>query len=200
MNFDCCAGRNWTSDLQLMRLTSYQLLYRAMSFSILIYKNYAKLTNFCKNCCEWRNRTPSSPLWWSLLVKLLPGFMSEIVCLLFYRATITLTRNIIPHYRWRISHATLPISSNYELDNGLVASARFIMYTHLGAGSWIWTSDPRVKSQRQLLYISVSGNLHTLLYLAELYRLICRGRRNRTSANGSQSIKHSAVSFQFWTH
>ena len=125
---------------------------------------------FVKNCCEWRNRTPSSPLWWSLLVKLLPGFMSEIVCLLCYRATITLTRNIIPHYRWRISHATLPISSNYELDNGLVASARFIMYTHLGAGSWIWTSDPRVTSQRQLLYISVSGNLHTLLYLAELYR------------------------------
>lgn len=30
MNFDCCAGRTWTSDLQLMRLTSYQLLYRAM--------------------------------------------------------------------------------------------------------------------------------------------------------------------------
>ena len=48
MNFDCCAGRNRTSDLQLMRLTSYQLLYRAMSFSILIYKNYAKVANFCK--------------------------------------------------------------------------------------------------------------------------------------------------------
>ena len=32
-----------------MRLTSYQLLYRAMSFSILIYKNYAKVANFYKN-------------------------------------------------------------------------------------------------------------------------------------------------------
>lgn len=137
-----------------------------MSFSILIYKNYAKPTNFCKNCCEWRNRTPSSPLWWSLLVKLLPGFMSEIVCLLFYCATITLTRNIIPHYRWRISHATLPISSNYELDNGLVASARFLMYTHLGTGGRIWTYDPRVTSHklfccsfpwRETLYVALPG-------------------------------------------
>ena len=75
--------------------------------------------------------------------------MSEIVCLLFYRATITLTRNIIPHYRWRISHATLPISSNYELANGLVASARFLMYTHLGTGGRIWTYDPRVTSQKK---------------------------------------------------
>ena len=63
--------------------------------------------------------------------------MSEIVCLLFYRATITLTRNVIPHYRWRIAHATLPISGNYELDNGLVASVGFLMYTHPRAGSWI---------------------------------------------------------------
>lgn len=63
--------------------------------------------------------------------------MPEIVCLLFYRATITLTRNVIPHYRWRTAHATLPISSNYELANGLVASARFIMCTHLGTGGRI---------------------------------------------------------------
>ena len=90
--------------------------------------------------------------------------MSEIVCLLFYRATITLTRNIIPHYRWRISHATLPISSNYELANGLVASVGFIMYTHPRTGDRIRTCDPRVKSQNNLLFISVAGNLNTLLY------------------------------------
>ena len=125
MNFDCCAGRTRTPDLQLMRLASYQLLSPRNVF-LLLYKNYAKLTNFCKNCCEWRNRTPSSPLWWSLLVKLLPGFMSEIVCLLFYRAAITLTRNISPPCRWRTAHATLPISGNYELDNGLVASVGFL--------------------------------------------------------------------------
>lgn len=114
--------------------------------------------------------------------------MSEIVCLLFYRATITLTRNTIPHYRWRISHATLPISSNYELDNGLVASVGFLMYTHPRTGDRIRTCDPRVKSQNNLLFISVAGNLNTLLYLTELRRLHCRGRRNRTSANGTKSI------------
>ena len=52
----------------------------------------------------------------------------------------------IPHCRWRIVHAALPINSNYELDNGLVASVGFLMYTHPRAGSWIRTSDPRVKS------------------------------------------------------
>lgn len=31
------------------------------------------------------------------------------------------------------------------------------------------------------------GKPYTLLYLAELHRLICRGRRNRTSVNGTQS-------------
>ena len=41
------------------------------------------------------------------------------------RAATTPFPNIIPHFRWRISHATLPISSNYELDNGLVASVGF---------------------------------------------------------------------------
>lgn len=46
--------------------------------------------------------------------------------MLFYCAAITLTRDIIPHYRWRIAHATLPISGNYELDNGLVASVGFL--------------------------------------------------------------------------
>ena len=45
------------------------------------------------------------------------------------------------------------------------------------------------KPKKQLLCISVTGNLNTLLYLAELHRLICRGKRNRTSDNGSQSIK-----------
>ena len=90
--------------------------------------------------------------------------------MLFYCAAITLTRNIIPHYRWRISHATLPISSNYELANGLVASARFLMYTHLGAGGRIRTCDPRVKSQRTLLLVSISGSAYTLLYLTELHR------------------------------
>ena len=37
---------------------------------LLIYKNCAKLTNFCKNCCEWRNRTPPCPLWWSFACKI----------------------------------------------------------------------------------------------------------------------------------
>ena len=46
--------------------------------------------------------------------------------MLFYRATITLTRNISPPCRWRTAHATLPISGNYELDNGLVASVGFL--------------------------------------------------------------------------
>ena len=44
------------------------------------------------------------------------------------------------------------------------------------------------KPKKQLLCISVTGNLNTLLYLAELHRH-CRGKRNRTSDNGSQSIK-----------
>ena len=39
---------------------------------------------------------------------------------------IKLTLDIIPHYRGRIAHATLPISGNYELDNGLVASVGFL--------------------------------------------------------------------------
>ena len=39
--------------------------------------------------------------------------------------TLTLIPQIIPRFRRRIAHATLPISSNYELDNGLVASVGF---------------------------------------------------------------------------
>ena len=38
------------------------------------------------------------------------------------------------------------------------------MYTHPRTGDRIRTCDPRVKSQKQLLFISVAGNLNTLLY------------------------------------
>ena len=68
--------------------------------------------------------------------KLLQDSLSRIL-FCFLHATVAPPRNIIPHFRWRIAHATLPISSNYELVNGLVASARFLMYTHLGAGGRI---------------------------------------------------------------
>ena len=64
MNFDCSGRGTRTPEAkwhELMRLARYQLLTSRNIISLL-YKNYAKLTNFRENCCEWRNRTPSSPL------------------------------------------------------------------------------------------------------------------------------------------
>lgn len=116
-------------------------------FFLLIYKNRAKLKSFCKKFVARGGIEPPSFSYDENRLKFCCTFpyQKTFVCL---NPTTRRPRNIIPHCRWRISHATLPISGNYELDNGLVASARFIMYTHLGAGGRIWTYDPRVTSQK----------------------------------------------------
>lgn len=48
MNFDCCGGWIRTNVDRLMRPGWDLLQSTPQCFSLLIYKNYAKLTNFCK--------------------------------------------------------------------------------------------------------------------------------------------------------
>ena len=84
--------------------------------------------------------------------------------MLFYCAAITLTRDIIPHYRWRIAHATLPISGNYELDNGLVASVGFLCTLFREPVAGFEPATHGFRAIETLLLVSISGS--TFLYVA----------------------------------